>query len=114
MTELLLSIFEEASMRICLVVTLGQTLSYWGAAVVAALWLAQLHSANSGEISLGQFQVFGFSLPSLGTGIKSRFAVVGADKGADTPTVPLTERKCPLLWRPGTSCRAEFAQTAST
>jgi uncharacterized protein len=59
---LLLSLSEESSTRCCLVVTLGQSLSYWGGAVVAALWFAQIHSSNSGENPLGLLNVFVFSL----------------------------------------------------
>jgi membrane protease YdiL (CAAX protease family) len=60
--NLLVGVFEETTTRGCLVVTLGQPLSYWGASVIAALWFAQLHSANAGENVLGLIQVAVFSL----------------------------------------------------
>jgi len=57
-----LGVQEETSIRGCLVVTLGQSLTYWGASVVAALWFTQIHRANSGENALGLTMVFLFSL----------------------------------------------------
>jgi len=60
--NLLVGVFEETTTRGCLVVTLGQTLTYWGASLVAALWFTQLHRANGGENALGLAQVFVFSL----------------------------------------------------